>query len=364
MKRLSIVMMVVGVIVLGITTFVFAQSVSVDVYPLYVAKDGGTGTTGTPFAIFVNISGWSAGAGTNAYIAVRESTTGSHYFRWTADNTWSRGSTYSSANYPILQIDANGDAKGWIFLKYPSDKDFTALFVRARSTNGSTLDLSSAKIITPMDMSSSGTGAWVEDSGNPPQGYVVLAYSNSDILGAYAAENNNVTEGYDPTSGYWKIAVPAGASITKLEARDSNNDIYATDTVPGWTAGGAGTTTTLQDVSLPVTLSFFAAIPTDPWVTLKWRTESEVDNLGWDIYRSEEKDGKFIKINKELIPGAGNSAMPNTYQFVDKTAIKGRQYYYYLEDVDIAGTRNKSSIIPISKEAKKLTTTWSKIKKG
>jgi len=119
-----------------------------------------------------------------------------------------------------------------------------------------------------------------------------------------------------------------------------------------------------NDNSLPVTLSSFAAIPTDSEVTLKWRTESEVDNLGWDIYRSEKKDGKFVKINDGLIPGAGNSAMPNTYQFVDKTAIKGRQYYYYLEDVDMAGTRNKSSIITTSKDAGKLTTTWSKIKKG
>jgi hypothetical protein len=118
------------------------------------------------------------------------------------------------------------------------------------------------------------------------------------------------------------------------------------------------------DFSLPVTLSSFAAIPTDSGVTLKWRTESEVDHLGWNIYRSENKDGKFVKINKELIPGAGNSAMPNGYQFVDKTAIKGKQYYYYLEDVDMAGTRNKSSIITTSKDAGKLTTTWSKIKKG
>ena len=119
-----------------------------------------------------------------------------------------------------------------------------------------------------------------------------------------------------------------------------------------------------SDTTLPVTLSSFIAISTDSAVILKWRAESEVDNLGWDIYRSEKKDGKFVKINDELVPGAGNSATFNTYQFMDKTAIKGRQYYYYLEDVDIAGTHNKSSVISTSKGAGKLTTTWSKIKKG
>ena len=118
-----------------------------------------------------------------------------------------------------------------------------------------------------------------------------------------------------------------------------------------------------SDASLPVTLSSFAATPTDSGVTLKWKTESEVGNIGFNIYRSEKKDGKFVKINDKLIPGAGNSAMPNSYQFVDKTAIKGKLYYYYLEDVDVAGLRNKFSIIS-SKNAEKLAATWGRIKKG
>jgi len=161
------------------------------------------------------------------------------------------------------------------------------------------------------------------------------------------------------TSVFNLSGVAEGHSLART-IRPSPANPVDTDTAGDWSDVDSPT----PDFSLPVTLSSFAAIPTDPWVMLKWRTESEVDNLGWNIYRGEKKDGKFVKINKELIPGAGNSAMPNSYKFVDKTAIKGRQYYYYLEDVDIAGTRNKSSIIPISKEAKKLTTTWSKIKKG
>jgi hypothetical protein len=139
---------------------------------------------------------------------------------------------------------------------------------------------------------------------------------------------------------------------------------HTADRAFGWDAGATELGTPGNDNSLPVTLSSFAAISTDSGVILKWRTESEVDHLGWDIYRSEKKDGKFVKINDGLIPGAGNSAMPNTYQFVDKTAVAGRKYYYYLEDVDMAGTRNKSLIITTSKDAKKLTTTWGKIKKG
>jgi hypothetical protein len=117
-----------------------------------------------------------------------------------------------------------------------------------------------------------------------------------------------------------------------------------------------------SDSSLPVNLSFFTAIPIDSGIELKWRTESEVDNLGWDIYRGEKQDGEFIQISDKLIPGAGNSAMPNSYRFIDGTALKDRQYYYYLEDVDVAGMRHKSPIIPISPEAKTLSATWAQIK--
>ena len=363
MKKLSVALLV-GVMMLGITRIGSGQEISGDiaVFPKYAAID--STEPYTPFAVYITASGLTPGQTYNYAAWVYGGKVLSKIWKAVDGAGW-KGSYYyidftpSSSDWGkwvyLYIFDAPNEGYNY-YLKYKMRQNTTDLIevVKKNNPDGFTL----------MDMSSSGTGAWVEDSGNPPQGYVVLAYSNSDILGAYAAENNNVSEGYDSTSGYWKIAVPAGASITKLEARDTNNDIYATDTAPSWTAGSAGTTTELQDVSLPVTLSAFTAIPTDSAVILKWRTESEVDNLGWDIYRSEKKDGKFIKINDELIPGAGNSAMPNTYQFVDKTVVKGRQYYYYLEDIDIAGMRNKSSIIPISKDAKKLTTTWGKIKKG
>jgi hypothetical protein len=156
------------------------------------------------------------------------------------------------------------------------------------------------------------------------------------------------------------IASGANQSHTLGAKLNDNTKITLTG---GGTVGSFSAISTVSDKSLPVTLSSFTAISTDSVVMLKWRTESEVDNMGWNIYRCETKDGKFVKINDKLIPGVGNSAMPNSYQFVDKTVVKGRQYYYYLEDVDITGMRNKSSVIS-SKDAKKLTTTWSKIKKG
>jgi hypothetical protein len=104
------------------------------------------------------------------------------------------------------------------------------------------------------------------------------------------------------------------------------------------------------DESLPVTLSTFTAATSGDNVILKWRTETEVDNLGFAIYRSETKDGNYTKI--AFVKGAGSTAMPTDYKFVDKKAEVGKTYFYYLEDIDIAGTKNRNDIIKVVVPAK------------
>ncbi len=112
------------------------------------------------------------------------------------------------------------------------------------------------------------------------------------------------------------------------------------DTFSWWYIGG-----NINDNSLPVTLSSFVATITDSVVYLKWCTETEVGNIGFALYRSDAKDGNYTKIGFK--PGAGNSAMPRDYQFTDKNVEQGRTYFYYLEDIDITGERNKSDTIKV-----------------
>jgi len=97
------------------------------------------------------------------------------------------------------------------------------------------------------------------------------------------------------------------------------------------------------DASLAVELSTFTATASVDGVTLHWRTESEVNNIGFGIYRSEEKDGNYTRI--AFVDGVGNSAMPIDYQFTDKKAEAGKTYFYYLEYIDIAGEKSRSNII-------------------
>ena len=90
---------------------------------------------------------------------------------------------------------------------------------------------------------------------------------------------------------------------------------------------------------LPVELSQFSAKFVQDEVVISWTTESELDNAGFNIYRSTSPTKNFQRINAKLIRGAGTTGKRHTYQFIDKTAKPNVAYYYRLEDVDLSGKR-------------------------
>ena len=72
-----------------------------------------------------------------------------------------------------------------------------------------------------------------------------------------------------------------------------------------------------------------------PVVSLQWVTRREEDNIGFNVYRSQTKNGAFEKVNPQLI----RSSQSGHYKFVDGTIEAGRRYYYKIEDVDLSGAR-------------------------
>ncbi len=102
---------------------------------------------------------------------------------------------------------------------------------------------------------------------------------------------------------------------------------------------------TSEDTSLPVTLSSFTANAEGSSVKLLWRTETEINNIGFTVYRSEAKDGNYTRIT--FVNGAGSTGMPTDYKFKDMKVEPGKTYFYYLEDIDITGEKNKSNIIKV-----------------
>ena len=105
-----------------------------------------------------------------------------------------------------------------------------------------------------------------------------------------------------------------------------------------------------NDVSLPVELSRFTATYENNVVIINWTTASEVNNLGFNIYRSLSDDNNFVQINSNLIEGAINSSSTNSYEFKDTKIIPGNKYYYRLEDISTDGEKELHDIISIQTE--------------
>jgi len=114
----------------------------------------------------------------------------------------------------------------------------------------------------------------------------------------------------------------------------------------GGSYDGYAMATSASDIPLLVQLSSFTATASDGNVILKWSTETELDNAGFAVYRSTDKDGKYTQIG--FVPVAEDSEMTNDYQLVDKDVEQGKPYFYYLEDIDLAGAKSKSEIIKVT----------------
>ncbi len=90
----------------------------------------------------------------------------------------------------------------------------------------------------------------------------------------------------------------------------------------------------------------------DGRVLVEWQTGSEVNNLGFNIYR--EQDGQRIRVTPQLVAGAalvtgaGRSLLSgHTYQWADIPPANARKVSYWLEDVDLNGQSSWTGPIEI-----------------
>ena len=156
----------------------------------------------------------------------------------------------------------------------------------------------------------------------------------------------------------WALASDTSfAQITHIRASSyygAQNDVGT----PGFRAGGA----------LPVELSHFrpARNKDTGAVVITWSTQSELNNAGFFIKRSQQRDGEFQIINATMIAGAGTSSEKQFYTYTDTTAQPNVVYYYQIEDVSLDGNRqtltNGIRLKGHVGAAGKLTTMWGDLK--
>jgi hypothetical protein len=133
----------------------------------------------------------------------------------------------------------------------------------------------------------------------------------------------------------------------------------------GWMADGMGGTLTadsgdtynIQGFSLAksplkgggvtvVDLASFDARLEGGQVVLEWQTKSEIDNLGFDLYRSAH-GAPYEKLNPTMIRGLLSSIHGASYSWTDADIAPGLTYFYLLEDIDLNGTRTQHGPVRI-----------------
>jgi hypothetical protein len=83
-------------------------------------------------------------------------------------------------------------------------------------------------------------------------------------------------------------------------------------------------------------------------VRVTWKTETEMNTAGFNLYRGTSPDGPFeTRVNAELIPPSSDPLTGKEYTYVDSSAQGGVTYYYELQEVERNGTVNRFGPISV-----------------
>lgn len=80
----------------------------------------------------------------------------------------------------------------------------------------------------------------------------------------------------------------------------------------------------------------------DSQAVLRWQATQEKYTYGYLVYRSQERQGPFLRLGKEIVRAKGGEGV-NGYEFIDRDVIPGRTYYYYLDQISLNGIKSRFS---------------------
>ena len=105
---------------------------------------------------------------------------------------------------------------------------------------------------------------------------------------------------------------------------------------------GASLTIAFKVVNQPlaVTLASFDAVAEGSHVQVAWQTVSEINNTGFNLYRSISATGPgdLLAFVPTQNPGSTQGA---SYSYQDSAVTPGETYWYWLEDVSTSGATTR-----------------------
>lgn len=167
---------------------------------------------------------------------------------------------------------------------------------------------------------------------------------NSNLAMSMQWNASDESSGFSRSStvylGLWE-----GSYWTMTQGSVSGSDPY-TLAVSGIT--GVGAFIVGNDVPLPVELVTFTAVTNDGTVMLRWKTESELSNAGFEIHRSLDKAAWDVT---GFVYGHGSTAEPQDYEFtdeIDERALRAGRIFYRLKQIDRSGDFRYSEVLDVT----------------
>jgi hypothetical protein len=243
-------------------------------------------------------------------------------FEWDGDDPY--GSGYD--NFGIIRFDdIFGTGAGQI---PPGATIQSATLTYYVYNSGDSADVNEVVVDWSQDVTYNGFG---DDAGVQADEYGASVGSAS---GASGVQSIDVTASLaawasDPASNHGWIFRPT-----------NNNGVEVRSSEYG-TVGQRPLLTVEYGAPTAVTLSSFTVAWEEDQVMVTWETALEIDTVGFNLWRSETRDGDYVQVNAVLIPAASpGGAWGGSYTYTDSDVTTRTTYYYKLHEIEIGGASN------------------------
>ncbi|MGA9364117.1 MAG: T9SS type A sorting domain-containing protein [Bacteroidota bacterium] len=252
-------------------------------------------------------------------------------------------STTSTINTPsgwssaINQTGAPGQAIFYKFAGSSEPKTVTVTLSDTLSVLGLQIyEYHNISSVSTLDGTSSATGTGTSISSG-----TITTTQASDLIivgivtrmaTSFSSWSNSFNEQFDFQVGTTYVRTYGGADRTT-----SSTGTYSTTATAGNSGAWRAQIVAFKDPApLPIQMVASAAnVVRDNQVEVTWRTASETNNYGFEIYRKRGESGDWSKV--DFVQGHGTTLAPQSYSYIDASPAFGK-YYYQIRQVDLDGT--------------------------
>ncbi len=298
---------------------------------------GEPGIGGITVDIYTDTDGdGQIGAGDTLQATLTTGSDGSYLFTGLADGDYIISIASPPSGYTFTGTDSDpGSAGDQLAASVSSgstslDTDFGYLALVPRTVSGTIWDdTNSDGVIDPSETGMAGVTVELQ------QGGATIASTTTDSGGSYSftgipsgiytvvlTDTLGILNGYDPT---FEKSVGTGGPFDNQEAADLTggdlNDIHFGFNKP---------------VPTLAVISGFRALNESGRMVLEWNTASEVGTVGFYLQRFDRTTGRFVSVNKKILPGLLHSPQGGVYRYVDEGVTPG-PHTYRLVEVEMGG---------------------------